>query len=107
MSDSDLTIQRLLEANPLRELVLRSAVQALELPPGSHGLDVGCGIGLQALLLADAVGPEGHVTGIDISPELLAFGEKLAGQAGLSGRITLREADALRLPFGDDSLDWA
>ena len=107
MSDSDLTFQRLVEANPLREPVLRSAVQALELPPGSRGLDVGCGIGLQALLLADAVGAGGHVTGVDISPELLAFGEELAEQAGLAGRITFREADALRLPFGDDSFDWA
>jgi demethylmenaquinone methyltransferase/2-methoxy-6-polyprenyl-1,4-benzoquinol methylase len=107
MSDSDQTIQRLVEANPLREPVLRSAVQALQLPPGSHGLDVGCGIGLQAQLLADAVGLNGHVTGIDISPELLAYGEKMAEQAGFSGRITFREADALRLPFDDDSQDWA
>jgi ubiquinone/menaquinone biosynthesis C-methylase UbiE len=107
MSDGDLTIQRLIEANALREPVLRSAVQALELPPGSHGLDVGCGIGLQSLLLAEAVGPDGHVTGIDISPGLLAYGENLAEQAGFSGRITFRETDALRLPFDDDSYDWA
>ena len=107
MSDSDLTIQRLVEANPLREPALRSIVQSLHLAPGSHGLDVGCGVGLQALLLADEVGPEGRVTGIDISPDLLAYGEKLAEQAGLSGRITLREADARRLPFGADSFDWA
>jgi len=62
MTGIDLYIRRLLEANPLREPVLRSAIQALQLPPGSRGLDVGCGIGLQALLLADEVGPE------DISP---------------------------------------
>ncbi len=36
-------------------------------------LYVGCGIGLQVLLLAEAVGPYGHVTGIDIVLELLAF----------------------------------
>lgn len=107
MSNSDQTLQRLVEANPLREPVLRAAVQSLHLPAGSRGLDVGCGIGLQALLLAEAVGAGGHVTGIDISPELLAYGEKLAEQAAFAGQITFREADALRIPFGDDSCDWA
>ena len=40
----------------LREPVLRSAIQALQLPPGSRGLDAGCGVGLQALLLAESGG---------------------------------------------------
>ena len=61
MTGTNLYIQRLLEANPLREPVLRSAIQALQLLRASHGLDVGCGIGLQALLLAEAVGADGHV----------------------------------------------
>jgi demethylmenaquinone methyltransferase/2-methoxy-6-polyprenyl-1,4-benzoquinol methylase len=55
MIAADPYIKSLLEANPLREAVLRSAVQALQLPPGTHGLDAGCGIGLQMLLL-EAVG---------------------------------------------------
>ena len=54
MTETDAYIQRLLEANPLREPLLRSAIQALQLPGGSHELDVGCGIGLQELLLADS-----------------------------------------------------
>ena len=106
MTGIDLYIQRLLEANPLREPVLRSAIQALQLPSESRGLDVGCGIGLQALLLADEVGPEGHITGVDIVPEFLAYGENLAGKAGLSGRITFREGDMNRLPFPQDTFDW-
>jgi len=107
MTDSDAYIQRLLEANPLREPVLRSAIQSLQLPLGSRGLDVGCGIGLQDLLLAEAVGCEGHVTGLDVLPEFLAFGEKLAEQAGLSERITFREGDMNHLPFAEDTFDWA
>ncbi|HEX5942204.1 MAG TPA: hypothetical protein VFY66_07990, partial [Anaerolineales bacterium] len=62
MPDADLIIQNLLEANPLREPTLRSIIQSLQLPRGSRGLDAGCGIGLQAFLLAEAVGPEGQVT---------------------------------------------
>jgi len=107
MTNVDATIQRLLEANPLREPVLRLAIQALQLPPGSHGLDVGCGIGLQSLLLADAVAGEGHVTSVDIIPEFLVFGENLARQAGLSERISFRLGDMNRLPFGENSFDWA
>ncbi|MBN2116709.1 MAG: class I SAM-dependent methyltransferase [Anaerolineales bacterium] len=107
MTDTDIYIQRLLEANPLREPLLRSVIQALQLPPGSRGLDVGCGIGLQELLLADAVGCDGHVTGVDVVPEFLAFGEKLAGQFCLSERISFRLGDMNRLPFDEDTFDWA
>jgi demethylmenaquinone methyltransferase / 2-methoxy-6-polyprenyl-1,4-benzoquinol methylase len=107
MTDCNLYIQRLLDANPLREPVLRSAIRALQLPLGSSGLDVGCGIGLQTLLLADAVGSQGHITGVDIAPELLKFGENLMGKADLSERITFREGDMGRLPFAGDSFDWA
>jgi len=107
MSDTDGTIQRLLEANPIREPVLRSIIQALQLPPGSRGLDVGCGVGQQALLLAEAVAPEGHITGMDIDPGLLAFGETLVQEAGLSGRITFQEGNMLgRLPFAKHAFDW-
>lgn len=107
MTDANPIIQNLLEANPLREPTLRSIIQAIELPRGSHGLDAGCGIGLQALLLAEAVGPQGHITGLDILPELLAYGEKLAAQEGLSERITFRTGDVSCLPFGENTFDWA
>jgi demethylmenaquinone methyltransferase/2-methoxy-6-polyprenyl-1,4-benzoquinol methylase len=68
---------------------------------------VGCGVGLQALLLADAVGSGGHITGVDILPEFLAFGENLAVKAGLSQRITFREGNMNLLPFSEDTFDWA
>jgi demethylmenaquinone methyltransferase/2-methoxy-6-polyprenyl-1,4-benzoquinol methylase len=79
----------------------------IQLPRASRGLDAGCGIGLQALWLADAIGPAGHVTGLDVGPELLLFGEKLVTEAGLSGRITFQEGDIFaRLPFEPNSFDW-
>jgi len=106
MTDANAYIQKLLEANPLREPVLRSAIQALQLPLGSHGLDVGCGIGLPALLLAEGVGSEGHITAVDILPEHLVFGENLVEEAGFSERITFREGDMRHLPFAEDTFDW-
>jgi demethylmenaquinone methyltransferase/2-methoxy-6-polyprenyl-1,4-benzoquinol methylase len=94
-------------SNPLREPVLRSAIQALQLPSGSRGLDAGCGIGLPALLLAEAVGPAGHVTGVDLSPELLVVARDIVQKAGLSRRISFRQGDVNDLPFDDDAFDWA
>lgn len=105
--DTNIYIQRLLEAEPLREPVLRSIIQSLPLPRGSRGLDAGCGIGLQALLLMEAVGAEGHITGVDILPELLAYGAATVAKKGLSDRITFREADVSHLPFEDDTFGWA
>jgi demethylmenaquinone methyltransferase/2-methoxy-6-polyprenyl-1,4-benzoquinol methylase len=106
MIDSDMIIQNLLEANPLREPTLRSIIESLQLPRGSHGLDAGCGIGLQAMLLSEAIGTDGHVTGLDILPELLAYGEELVAKTGLSDRITFRAGDVSCLPFEEDHFDW-
>lgn len=93
-------------SNLLREPALRRALHALNLPPGSRGLDAGCGIGLHTVLLADAVGPAGSVTGIDVIPEFLVLGEQLAAERGVAERVTFEVADIDNLPFEDDVLDW-
>lgn len=99
-------IQNLLESNPLREPLIRQIIQELELPTGSHGLDAGCGIGLQALSLLDAVGANGHVIGLDILPELLAYAEDLVNKTGRSNQITFRQGDVNHLPFEDNTFEW-
>jgi SAM-dependent methyltransferase len=99
--------RRLLEAEPLRRPLLRTIIQSLPIRPGSRGLDAGCGIGLQALLLADAVGPAGHVTGVDFSTEFLRHGQAIASEAGLADRVSFREGNIDALPFTDDTFDWA
>ena len=107
MTDTETYIQRLLESNLLREPLLRKVIQGLGLPAGSHGLDAGCGIGLQTLLLHEAICPNGHVTGLDILPELLTFGNEMVRKAGLSNGVTFRQGDVRHLPFDDHSFDWA
>ena len=42
------------------------------LEPGECVLDLGCGAGTDSLVAAQMVGPEGRVTGIDMTPEMLA-----------------------------------
>ena len=104
--DMDSYAQQLAVSNPLSEAVTPSAIQALQLPPGSRGLDAGCGIGLQALSLAEAVGPAGHVTGLDLSPQFLVHAREIAEEAGLSERISFQQGDVSKLPFDDDTFDW-
>jgi ubiquinone/menaquinone biosynthesis C-methylase UbiE len=107
MPDFDETIQITQSMYPLRQPVMRAAIQALNLPPGSRGLDAGCGTGFQSILLAEAIGAQGHVAGLDLSPEMLAYAEKLVDETGLAGRVSFRQGDVRALPFEDDSFDWA
>ena len=69
---------------------------------GDRGLDICCGSGDLALMLADRVGAHGHVTGLDFAPEQLA----IAQQRTRPGQpLTWIEGDALNLPFADQSFD--
>jgi demethylmenaquinone methyltransferase/2-methoxy-6-polyprenyl-1,4-benzoquinol methylase len=107
MTEADAYIEQMKISNPLIKPCIYSAIQSMQLPLGSHGLDAGCGIGLQGLLLAETVGPSGHVTGLDLSPAFLLYGEKLAKTSGFSERMSFKEGDVRQLPFDDDSFDWA
>jgi len=91
----DSYLQSLMATNPLQEPIFRRAIRAFNLPPGSRGLDVGCGIGLQALLLAEAVGPGGHVTGVDLSPEFLVYAKSIAEKASISEQVSFQEGDII------------
>lgn len=106
MTDTEDYIQKSKEFNPLREPIIHTAIRILDPPLGSKGLDAGCGIGLQALLLAEAVGPAGYITGLDLSPEFLLYAEQIINKSGLSERISLKQGDVNRLPFKDDTFDW-
>jgi demethylmenaquinone methyltransferase/2-methoxy-6-polyprenyl-1,4-benzoquinol methylase len=107
MTELERFVELAYQFHHLREPILRSSIQALQLPSGSQGLDAGCGIGLQSMMLADVVGPKGQITGLDLSPEYLTYGRDLVNKAGLSERVLFREGDVNKLPFDDDCFDWA
>lgn len=67
-------------------------------------LDIGSGAGLDSLLAAQMVGPQGHVTGVDMTPEMR---EKARANASLAGLTNVEFKDGLaeRLPLPDASLD--
>lgn len=100
-------IRSLLMSDALRTSTVGAMIASLRLPESSSGLDVGCGVGLQCLQMVQAVGEAGHVTGLDNSAEMLAYGAGMVKQAGLDGRISFREGDIHRLPFADETFDWA
>jgi arsenite methyltransferase len=74
------------------------------LQPGERVLDLGSGAGTDSLVAAQMVGPEGSVTGIDMTPEMLAKARAVAAEMGVTN-VEFLEADAESLPFPDASFD--
>ena len=66
-------------------------------------LDVGCGIGGSSLYLAEKFGAK--VTGITLSPVQANRAQARAQVAGLQDKTDFRVANALEMPFADDSFD--
>jgi ubiquinone/menaquinone biosynthesis C-methylase UbiE len=74
------------------------------LDSGERVLDLGCGTGTDTLIAAQMVGPEGRVTGVDMTPEMLAKARRAADELGAEN-VELVEAEVERLPFPDASFD--
>jgi arsenite methyltransferase len=74
------------------------------LESGERVLDLGSGAGTDSLVAAQMVGPEGRVTGIDMTPEMLAKARAAAAEAEL-GNVEFVEGEAERLQFADQSFD--
>src|SRR5438034_6161752 len=74
------------------------------LQPGERVLDLGSGAGTDSLVAAQMVGPEGTVTGIDMTPEMLAKASTAAAEMGATN-VEFVESEAEHLPFPDASFD--
>ena len=85
----------------------RRLLEAAEVGPGDHVLDVGTGTGVVAFPAAARVGPEGTVLGIDISDEMLATARARAARMLEPGHVTFRIMDAQNLALPDASFDVA
>ena len=59
--------------------------------PGMIVLDVGCGMGFNAIGLAKLVGETGTVIATDVQPEMLQVLRRRAGKAGVAERIRTRQ----------------
>ncbi len=75
--------------------------------PGERVLDLGCGAGLDSVLLADAVVPSGSVVGVDLAPRMIERARQLAIDTARAPYTTFEVADATDLPFMPDTFDAA
>jgi len=100
-------IRLLLETDCLKDDLIGAVISWLDLPSGSRGLDAGCGLGSNTLLLAKAVGKGGHVTGLDISSDFLRIAAERMRQRGFEDRTDFRQGDINNLPFDPETFDWA
>lgn len=72
---------------------------------GMHVLDVGCGLGGPARILASEFGC--YVTGIDITQDYCRLAELFNRKTGLANKICIKQADATMMPFVDEIFDAA
>ncbi len=78
-----------------------AAVRQLDPPLGGVALDAACGTGRALPLLREAVGPDGLVLGIDVTPEMLDEATRLGRRAAAS----LVLGDVRKLALADRSVD--
>ncbi len=81
----------------------RRLVEVAGIGPGDQVLDVATGRGAILVPAAERVGPNGSVTGIDISEEMIRIASAEAERLG--GRAQVRLMDAEQLDFSDASFD--
>ena len=83
-------------SEPISDYGTVPIMEFLRLSAGERVLDVACGGGKTTVAAARAVGPSGHVTGIDISAGMLALAKTRITEAGL---------DVVELVQGDAQVD--
>ena len=76
--------ERLIEQSQLYEDVTRRFFLRSGIAKGMKVLDVGSGAGDVALALAEFVGPDGTVVGVDLNPDILKTAQARADAAGFS-----------------------
>ncbi|WP_168709026.1 class I SAM-dependent methyltransferase [Onishia niordana] len=105
---SELNIQELEKVAEAYENLLAPALfaqwphrlaDAADVDDGQDVLDVACGTGILARTLAERVGPDGSVSGVDLNPGMLAVARRI------SPGIIWSEADVETLPYEDESFD--
>ncbi|MCK6623749.1 MAG: SAM-dependent methyltransferase [Anaerolineae bacterium] len=80
-------------------------LSAVGLQAGWHVLDAGCGSGSFLPLMANLLGPSGHITAIDLTPENVATVEVLVKSDHFPCRVELRLGSVAEMPDEDATFD--
>ncbi|MBI5975355.1 demethylmenaquinone methyltransferase [Staphylococcus canis] len=81
----------------------KKVMKSMRVKKNAKALDVCCGTGDWTIALSKAVGPNGEVTGIDFSENMLKVAENKTENIS---NIRLIQGDAMNLPFDNDSFDY-
>ena len=79
-------------------------VAQADLQPGERVLDLGSGGGIDALIAAHLVGPEGHVFGVDMTESMIELATRNAADAHV-GNVEFLQGAIENLPLEDESVD--
>ena len=80
-------------------------LKLLNAKPGERILEIGYGTGHCLVALAESVGENGQVTGIDISDGMQSIALERLQKADLAERVHLDVGDAAQLPYEEASFD--
>ncbi len=112
-SDPEKFGAKLYEAGDLADIPEGAAVASLgcgnptvvaDLKPGEIVLDLGSGAGIDVLLSARRVGPDGFVYGIDMTDEMLTLARKHQAEAGVTN-VEFRKGEIEDIPLDDEAVD--
>ncbi|KAA9026128.1 demethylmenaquinone methyltransferase [Niallia endozanthoxylica] len=78
-------------------------MKIMNVQKGSKALDVCCGTADWTIALAEAVGPDGEVVGLDFSQNMLKVGKEKVRHLP---QVELVHGNAMELPFPDNSFDY-
>lgn len=78
---------------------------ALNLQHGERVLEIGYGTGNSIVNFGRQVGPDGHVSGLDISPGMQRVAQEKVEAEHLADRVELRVGDGRDLPYASESFD--
>lgn len=82
----------------------KDVMKRMQVMKGSKALDVCCGTGDWSLALADAVGTDGEITGLDFSENMLSVAIHKKQETNLP-QLHFLHGNAMRLPFEDNEFD--
>jgi ubiquinone/menaquinone biosynthesis C-methylase UbiE len=91
------------DASPLIQGIKQRMLEVCPVRTGDRVLDVGCGLGHELQRLANRVGPQGRLAGIDASEAMVAEARRRAAELGMP--ITFEVGDAHALGFPDEHFD--
>jgi ubiquinone/menaquinone biosynthesis C-methylase UbiE len=92
-----------LSATDFGQFYKHQTFNLLDVQPGLHVLDVGCGSGDDARAIARLVGDAGSVVGVDINPAMIQEARQRSAASTLP--IEFRYGNAHQLPFADATFD--